>query len=126
MAVITSKNPATGQVIREIQTTSLQELPQIFTQARAAHQIWGALSARKRAEGLIQLRETLINHTDEIVALISEENGKPQFEALANELIPSLDMLTLFAKKAPRLLRDRNIKLTLMKHRKSYLNYWPI
>ena len=54
------------------------------------------------------------------------ENGKPKFEAMANELLPSVDTLTYFAKHAPAFLKDRRIPLQLVRHRKSYVNYWPL
>ena len=121
-----SRNPATGETIQEWHGTPIEQLPEIFERARAAQQHWATVPVNKRALFLLQLREAIINQVDDLVDLISKENGKPQFEAMANELLPSVDMLTYFAKKSPKLLQDRIIPLTLMKHRKSYLNYWPI
>ncbi|MEK7400484.1 MAG: aldehyde dehydrogenase family protein [Candidatus Poribacteria bacterium] len=120
------RNPATGEVLEEIETTSISALPNIFNQARVAQIKWAALSVAARSSRLIQLRETLLNRTDELIDLIVRENGKPRHEALTSELIPVVDMLTYFAKRAPALLKDKPIPLTVMKHRKSYLNYWPI
>ena len=48
------------------------------------------------------------------------------FEAMAHEVIPTLDLITLYAKNAPKILADRSIPLTLLKHRASYYNYWPL
>jgi succinate-semialdehyde dehydrogenase/glutarate-semialdehyde dehydrogenase len=126
MAKLQSRNPATGEVLEEIDITPPEELPAIFERARVAQKAWAALPVKKRARYLLLLRETLINHVDDLVDTISKENGKPKFEAMMNELFPSVDSLTYFAKRAPKLLRDRKIPLVLMKHRKSYLNYWPL
>jgi acyl-CoA reductase-like NAD-dependent aldehyde dehydrogenase len=126
MAQLISRNPATGETLKELEMTPLAELPAIFERGRIAQIKWAALTPKKRAFFLIQLRETLLNRVDELADLISRENGKPRFEAMANELLPSVDMLTYFAKRTPLLLRDQNIPMTLMKHRKSYLNYWPL
>jgi len=117
MNSIISRNPATGETIQELAPTPASQLPVIFEQARAAQIKWSALSHKSRAKHLLHLREALLNHVDEIADLISRENGKPRFEAMANELIPSVDMLGLFAKRAPKVLRDQNIPMTLMKHR---------
>ncbi len=106
--------------------TSPDELPRIFTQAHAAQRAWGALRPRERAARLIRLRETIINRVDTIADLISQENGKPHFEAMANELLPSVDLITYFAKQGPLLLQDRRIPMSLLKHRTSSLNYWPL
>jgi succinate-semialdehyde dehydrogenase/glutarate-semialdehyde dehydrogenase len=126
MSVIVSRNPATGAVLREIGATAPDQLPAIFERARQAQARWAALPIHKRARVLIQLRETILNHVDEVTDLISAENGKPRFEAMANELLPSVDMLTFFAKKGPKILRNHRIPMGLMKHRASYLNYWPL
>src|SRR4051812_38009647 len=109
MPQLISRNPATGEILKELEMTPVHELPTIFERARAAQMKWAAVSPKKRAFYLIQLRETLINHVDELADLISKENGKPRFEAMANELLPSVDMLTYFAKRTPLLLRDRPI-----------------
>jgi succinate-semialdehyde dehydrogenase/glutarate-semialdehyde dehydrogenase len=126
MPTLISRNPATGETIQELEKTPLEALPEIFSRAQAAQQHWNALGTKKRSEYLLQLRETLIDHADSLIELITRENGKPPFEAMANEIIPSADILTYFAKKAPSLLSDHSIPLRLMKHRKSYLNYWPV
>ena len=126
MTQLTSKNPATGEVIEVLETTPPESLAVIFEKARAAQSRWSVVSPKKRAELLFQTREVLLNHVDDCAELISNENGKPPFEAMINELLPSADMLTYFGKKAPKLLRDKSIKLVMMKHRKSYLQYWPL
>ncbi len=126
MAKLISTNPATGEVIREIEQTSIEELSFIFERSRLAQAHWGTRSVRERAEFILQLKEVILNDVDDLVDLISKENGKPRYEALANEILPSLDMISLFAKSSPKLLRNQAIPLRLMKHRRSYLNYWPL
>src|ERR1041385_8506078 len=126
MAKLTSRNPASGQVLEELDITPPEELPAVFARAQVAQKAWAALPVKKRARYLLQLRETVINHVDDLIDTISKENGKPKFEAMMNELFPAVDSLTYFAKRAPKLLRDKKIPLVLMKHRKSYLNYWPL
>ena len=74
----------------------------------------------------MDLREGLISQADEFVEILVKENGKPRMEALANEIVPCVDLLTYFASCAPRALRDHAIPGRLMRHRKSYLNYWPV
>jgi succinate-semialdehyde dehydrogenase/glutarate-semialdehyde dehydrogenase len=124
--MLISKNPANGQILKEFETTPQERLPELFRTAREAQQKWAALSIRKRSRYLYQLRETLLDHVDEIADVISQENGKPRFEALVNELLPCVDMLGYFARTAPDKLRNKPLPLGLMKHRRSYLNYWPV
>ncbi len=123
---IVSRDPATGEILAELDATPASELPHIFARAREAQAKWAALSVKKRANHLRQLREVMINRADEIATLISRENGKPRFESLAAEVFASVDTITYFANKAPTLLRDQNIPLVLFKHKKSKLNFWPL
>lgn len=126
MEKITSRNPITGETLAEFDSTPIDQLTPLYARARGAQAKWGALSPKKRSTYLYQLRESLLNHTDDLARLISLENGKPRFEALSNELLPSVTTLTYYAKAAPRALRDRRIPLQIMKHRTSYLNRWPL
>lgn len=123
---VVSKNPATGEILREIPATNPTELPRIFERARAAQAKWAALSPRKRAAHLLHLREVLVRHADTLIDTLSTENGKPRFEAMANELVPSAELISYFARKGPSMLRDRRIGLRLMKHQSSTLNFWPL
>lgn len=123
---LTSKNPATGDTLAEIDPTPHENLPTLFARARTAQKVWATRSVGARTEILLQIREALINQADEVAALISRENGKPLFEALSNEVLPCVELLTFFASHSERVLEDQNIPMGLMRHRESYLNHWPL
>ncbi|MBC7692994.1 MAG: aldehyde dehydrogenase family protein [Methylotenera sp.] len=126
MSKLASLNPATGELLREIDTTPTDALPEYFRKAREAQMRWSALPIRKRAAALTSLREVMLDQIDQIAELISLENGKPRFEALANELLPAIELLTYFARISPHALQDEPIPMGLMKHRQSELTYWPL
>lgn len=93
--------------------------------AKFAQKAWAKLRPTDRAKYLINAREYILNHLDEISDLIHKENGKPKFEALVNDIVPVMDLLTQYAKRAPKLMADKPIPMKLMVHRKSYLQFWP-
>jgi succinate-semialdehyde dehydrogenase/glutarate-semialdehyde dehydrogenase len=126
MELLPVRNPATGELLREIPITPTVDLDAVFRRAAAAQRIWAAVPLAKRARALLDLRETMIERIDELSELISSENGKPRFEAMVNEIFAAVELCTYFAKKGPAILRDERIPMGLMKHRKSYLNYWPL
>jgi acyl-CoA reductase-like NAD-dependent aldehyde dehydrogenase len=126
MAKLLCRNPATGELIRELETTPTEALPLIFEKAQKAQKAWALRSLKDRASVLLDIRETMINQADALVETLVTENGKPRVEALANEIFTCIDMATFFAARGPKALRDRSISLRLMRHRKSYLNYWPL
>lgn len=123
---LVSKNPATGEILAELDPTPHERLPEIYARSRAAQKQWANRSVAARAELLLQIREALINQADDVAALISKENGKPLFEALSNEVLPSVELLTFFASHSESVLEDQNIPMGLMRHRESYLNHWPL
>lgn len=125
METIISRNPATGATLRQIEQTSLDEIPLMIDRARKAQQAWAQLPASTRTTYFINAREYILDNIDVIADLITQENGKPKFEAIVNDILPTLDLLTQYAKKAPRLLRPQRIPLRLMKHRQSHIHYWP-
>lgn len=84
----------------------------LLNRGRCAGDVWALCSVSERAERLLPLVEAISARTDEIVALICEENGKPLVEALAHEVLPSLANIRYLLGKGPRMLapRDRFIK----------------
>lgn len=63
------------------------------------------LAERRRA--LKRFRGLLAAHADELVALMGDEIHKPEFEALASDVLPLLSACTWHLKHAGRVLRDR-------------------
>lgn len=106
--------------------TSLEEIPQMVFQARVAQKTWASKTVKQRAEIILNAREHILNNLDEIAALISSENGKPSTEAIVHDILPVLELMTAYCKRAPKLLEDKPLSLRIMKHKKSYLHYWPV
>ncbi len=128
MDKILSRNPKTGALIQEIEKTRISDLPQIFERAARAQQLWSTLSVKRRVQKLRQLREVLVRRVDEVAELIRLENGKPTFESLTCELLPSIELIKFYCKIGPELLQDKEITLQnpLLIYRKSKLTYWPL
>ncbi|MGK5089352.1 aldehyde dehydrogenase family protein, partial [Bdellovibrionota bacterium FG-2] len=97
-----------------------------FERAKTAQMHWQALGAKKRAVFLSLLRETLLNHADDLVVFLSDQTEKPPFEVLSTDLLPATEMLDYYSKQAPKLLRDRHIHSGLLKFKKNTLNHWPL
>jgi acyl-CoA reductase-like NAD-dependent aldehyde dehydrogenase len=128
MDQILSRDPRNGLILKEIPKTSGGDLAQIFERAARAQKVWARVPVQKRAKKMKHLREILVTRTDVLAELIHRENGKPIFEALLAEIIPSLDLLTYYAKIAPHELRDRKIKIQnpILRYRSGLLTYWPL
>ncbi|MBI2605569.1 MAG: aldehyde dehydrogenase family protein [Deltaproteobacteria bacterium] len=125
METILSRNPASGAVLRELQQTPLEAIPALITQAREAQKNWAVRPVKERIRILLNAREFILENLDAIANLVCEENGKPKFEAIANDLLPAMELMTTYCARAPKLLRSKKISLRWAKHRKSHLQFWP-
>ncbi|HEY2746578.1 MAG TPA: aldehyde dehydrogenase family protein [Polyangia bacterium] len=123
--VIVSSNPATGEVLGEVRESSAAEIRDAVSRARGAQAAWGALSVKERCERVGRFRDLVVARAEELCALISAETGKTRAEALSMEVMIIADLITYFAKRAPRILAPEPISLHLLKNRASYLHYQP-
>ncbi len=119
---IVCRNPATGGVIDEIPVSDSEEIEAAVDRAHDAQQHWARLPAEERADYLLDGREALLDHREELVDLLVAETGKARQDALA-EVLMTLDTITYYAKEAPGLLADETVDLHLMKNKRVTVEY---
>ncbi|MPV85571.1 CoA-acylating methylmalonate-semialdehyde dehydrogenase [Cardiobacteriales bacterium ML27] len=69
-------NPATGKIIRRVQAASADDVRLAIEVAHERSEAWRAVTPSKRAQMLFNYRQLIIQHTDELAQLISQEHGK--------------------------------------------------
>jgi malonate-semialdehyde dehydrogenase (acetylating)/methylmalonate-semialdehyde dehydrogenase len=69
-------DPATGEVRHQVAFASSDEVATAVGGARAALPEWRATSLVKRADVFFRLRHLLLEHTDELAAIVTSEHGK--------------------------------------------------
>src|SRR5712691_2510282 len=106
-----SYDPATGEEVGRALLTTPAEVEQAVRRARTAQPAWASLSFRDRARVILKAREIMLSEMDQIAGLISRETGKPVSEALAMELVPTLDAMQYFARGSKALLREQKIDI---------------
>lgn len=74
-------NPATGQLIRQMQGASADDVKLAVQSAKKAFPSWSNVPPSKRAQIMFTYRELLLKHLDELATLISEEHGKTLADA---------------------------------------------
>jgi acyl-CoA reductase-like NAD-dependent aldehyde dehydrogenase len=70
-------DPSTGSLLWEVPVASEEDLNDAVTAAQKAFQEWSWTSGKKRQGLLTELRETLLQHREEMVELVMKETGKP-------------------------------------------------
>ena len=76
---LTSLNPATTEVIRELPTASLAQTEQAILAARRAFDSgpWSGWSARDRSAVLLELADVMERHAEELTEIVVSEVGAP-------------------------------------------------
>jgi malonate-semialdehyde dehydrogenase (acetylating)/methylmalonate-semialdehyde dehydrogenase len=69
-------NPATGQVIRQVEMADQATVEQAIAAAEAAFPAWRATTPAKRARIMFRFKQLLEERADEICRLLTEEHGK--------------------------------------------------
>jgi malonate-semialdehyde dehydrogenase (acetylating) / methylmalonate-semialdehyde dehydrogenase len=96
-------DPATGQQQAEVGLASIEEVDAAVAAAAAAFRTWRSASLSKRAEVMFRFHELVVQHRDEIAALLSSEHGKVPSDA-AGELARGIENIE-FACGIPQLMK---------------------
>jgi acyl-CoA reductase-like NAD-dependent aldehyde dehydrogenase len=106
-AVLTSVNPATGEVIATHLIADADAVAAAVATARTAA-TWGALSHAERKRHLLRWSSRLVAVSDELCDLIHAENGKPRDDAFL-ELMLVLEHIAWAAKNAEKVLEPKKV-----------------
>ncbi len=82
MTSLKSFDPATGDLVGDVEITPVDEIPERIARARAAQAAWDALGIDGRAAKLSRAGDAIAARAEEIGTLISKEMGKPRREAI--------------------------------------------
>jgi acyl-CoA reductase-like NAD-dependent aldehyde dehydrogenase len=106
---IASVNPATGEVLGELDSAGPTEVRAAVARARAAQQDWNAWGIRNRVRVLRRFQQILLAHKADIARRISQEAGKPLVEALLTEVLVVLDAARFLVANAFGILRGEKL-----------------
>jgi acyl-CoA reductase-like NAD-dependent aldehyde dehydrogenase len=95
-------DPATGETVDEVAAATPEEVDAAVAAAAGAFPDWSRTDAGERAAHLGRLADAAEAHADELVALLTREQGKPTLEA-QGELRHFLGGLRYYAEAATKL-----------------------
>jgi Aldehyde dehydrogenase family. len=126
MAVMKALNPATGEVLADVEETNPDEIPEIMQRAKQAFLPWSSLPLERRLEYLRRFRQVLLDEMEEVVDAIVKDTGKVPTDALVSDLMPTLDAITHTVKEAEKILRPKGVNTPLLLFgKRSYVEYMP-
>ena len=123
---IVSINPATLEELGRFHIDSPSEVNGAVARARAVQPQWAALSYRNRARYILKVRHALYERQNEIINIISDETGKPPFEALSSEVLPIADLMSYYAAKSEKILREERFSLAVFRNKRSMIAFEPL
>ncbi|MSO26861.1 MAG: gamma-aminobutyraldehyde dehydrogenase [Candidatus Nanopelagicales bacterium] len=99
-------NPSTGEVFASAPVSSATDVDRAYVAADAAFEIWSNSTPSERQQALLTIADAFEAHADELVALESENTGKPIGVTASEEIPPMIDQIRFFA-GAARVLEGR-------------------
>ena len=120
-------DPATGELLRELDCAGAAEVSAAVERARAAQPGWERLGIRKRIGVLKDFQKRLYGKKEAVAELITREAGKPLTEALLTEVLVVLDAARFLVENAYPLLRDEPVPHAnlVMKSKRAWLRREP-
>ena len=100
-------NPSTGEVFASAPVSSATDVDRAYVAADAAFEIWSNSTPSERQKALLTIADAFEAHADELVALESENTGKPIGVTASEEIPPMIDQIRFFA-GAARVLEGRS------------------
>jgi len=107
---VVSFNPATGELLRELDCPSDAEVHAAVAVARLAQPTWNELGVERRIRVLREFQKLLHRDKAEVARLITREAGKPYVEALLTEVLVVLDATRFLIDNAFEFLRETPVE----------------
>ena len=113
-------NPARGDVIAEVADLSREQVAAAIDQAYAAQKEWAAMTGKERAGILRKWFDLMMEHAEDLGAILTAEQGKPLAEAIG-EIAYGASFVEFFAEEAKRVYGEtipghqRDKRITVLK-----------
>ncbi|MGH3336309.1 MAG: aldehyde dehydrogenase family protein, partial [Nocardioides sp.] len=100
-------NPSTGEVYASAPNSDAHDVDQAFQAAGNAFERWRWSTPSERQQGLLKLADVIEENAEELVAIESENTGKPISLTMSEEIPPMVDQIRFFA-GAARVLEGKS------------------
>ena len=117
-------NPATGQVYLTSPLSGPEDVDRAFQAAATAFESWRDTTPSERQRALLRFADAVESRAEEIIAVESENTGKPIALTRSEEIPPMIDQLRFFA-GAARVLEGRSAGEYMAGHT-SYVRREPV
>ena len=99
-------DPTTGEVVAQAPVSQAADIDAAYAAAERAFEVWGNTTPAERQMALLKIADAIESHADELIALESQNTGKPLALVASEEIPPMVDQIRFFA-GAARVLDGR-------------------
>ena len=99
-------DPSTGEVFGTAPISGPEDVDRAYAAASKAFESWRDTTPSERQRALLKIADAIEAHADELVALESQNTGKPVAVTMSEEIPPMVDQIRFFA-GAARVLEGR-------------------
>jgi len=99
-------DPTTGEVFAKAPVSDQGDIDAAYAAAEKAYESWGNTTPAERQTALLKIADAIEAHADELIALESQNTGKPLALVASEEIPPMVDQIRFFA-GAARVLEGR-------------------
>jgi acyl-CoA reductase-like NAD-dependent aldehyde dehydrogenase len=103
------RDPATGAPLGSVAATSPRRIAALVADVAKVQPLWALLRVQDRARYMRRMAQAVIDDFDELAAALAREQGRPEAEIAALELLPAIDALIWIADDGAELLGGRRI-----------------
>jgi acyl-CoA reductase-like NAD-dependent aldehyde dehydrogenase len=118
-------NPATGELIVEIEQDRSTSVRTKYQRARAAQGDWASLPLKKRLAAIHSFRERVVAMQETLARTLTLEVGKPIRQS-RNELNGLLPRLDFFLAEAARVLREEKVFTDVKQNLEERISHEPL
>jgi acyl-CoA reductase-like NAD-dependent aldehyde dehydrogenase len=104
-------SPRDLRSLEPVKATALNALPELVARARSAQAAWGQKAFSERLPHFVRAGREMLARRNEVIALVEEETGKVEVEALFNEALGPLDAVKGWARILKPALKQREVRL---------------
>jgi acyl-CoA reductase-like NAD-dependent aldehyde dehydrogenase len=105
----TAIDPATGESLGTLATTSPSDVADIVVQVARVQPLWALLRLEDRARYMRRMAQAIVDELDELRETIAREQGRPRTEVVALELLVAIDTLKWVAHDGASVLGARRV-----------------
>lgn len=113
---IESRSPSGGELLGSVLRAEHRDVEAAVDRAAHVQRLWAALRTEDRARYMARAAQAVIDEVDDLVDLISREQGRPRAEVEVMEILPAVETLQWLAERGPQILAGERLGFSRSQH----------